>query len=260
MIEIFLLLWAQLGKVIVGLGAGLVGLAFLAWLDRRANFTFSLERLTIPQALYLGARFLGVATVVGRIIGCLALLAIAAPAAASTWPTTYDAQIEEAARTYLPAYPWRLGKSQLIQESGLDPAARSPAGAEGLAQFMPGTWKEVTRLLNLGALPPTHAGAAILGWAVYQGRMLRIWAADRPWRDRVLLALASYNAGPGSILRAQEARHRLEPGFPAVPAPRLYADIIVCLPTITGPRHSRETTAYGPAIFRRWALLEGGLR
>lgn len=186
------------------------------------------------------------------------ILVFAAPARSAVFPSKYDAAIEAAAKRYLPTVPWRLYKAQLWQESRLDPAARSPAGAEGLAQFMPATWAEQSRALGLAALARTDADASVTLGAVYMARLRRQWAVERPWRDRHSLALASYNAGLGHILGAQRACHRLQRDWPEGPAPRLYVEIMVCLPSITGPRHSRETLAYAPGIFRWWAMLEGG--
>jgi len=51
----------------------------------------------------------------------------------------YDALIKTAQKKYLPGTDWRLLKAQLTQESDLNPRAVSPAGAQGIAQFMPNT-------------------------------------------------------------------------------------------------------------------------
>lgn len=76
--------------------------------------------------------------------------------------------------------------AQLYAESGFNPAAVSPAGAEGIAQFMPGT----ARALGLG--DPFDASKAIDA----QGRLMR----DLLRRfGSVPLALAAYNAGPGAV-------------------------------------------------------------
>jgi cell wall-associated NlpC family hydrolase/soluble lytic murein transglycosylase-like protein len=73
-------------------------------------------------------------------------------------------------------------------ESGYRPDARSPAGALGLMQIMPGT----ARSLKVDPLSPTQAvdGAA---------RLLSGYLKDNS--GRVDLALASYNAGPGAVKR-----------------------------------------------------------
>ena len=74
------------------------------------------------------------------------------------------------------------------QESGFDPGALSPAGAQGLMQLMPATAR------GLGVSDPFDPAQAVDGAA----RLLR----DLMSRfGRTDLALAAYNAGPGAVLR-----------------------------------------------------------
>src|SRR5690606_20537269 len=83
----------------------------------------------------------------GRYLGCLPhhrswdSPAEAADSQVST-ANEYNELIRLAAQKYLPGYDWRLYKAQLWQESKLNPYATSPAGAKGIAQFMPATWAE----------------------------------------------------------------------------------------------------------------------
>ncbi|WP_233140332.1 lytic transglycosylase domain-containing protein [Acetobacter sp. DsW_063] len=86
------------------------------------------------------------------------------------------------------AIPATWVRAVLQAESAGDAHAVSGAGAMGLMQLMPGTWKDARRTLNLGADPfDPHdniaAGAAYLRWL----------------HDRYGDAgfLAAYNAGPG---------------------------------------------------------------
>ena len=69
--------------------------------------------------------------------------------------------------------------------------------------------------------------------AYYMAYLIGSWYVDRPEVDRHCLAMASYNAGLGNILKAQ----KLAGG------PSLYAPIIKKLPDVTGD-HSRETISY----------------
>ncbi|WP_042062988.1 lytic transglycosylase domain-containing protein, partial [Acidomonas methanolica] len=67
------------------------------------------------------------------------------------------------------AIPATWVRAVLQAESAGDPHAVSGAGAMGLMQLMPGTWKEVRHTLNLGADPfnphdNIAAGAAYLRW------------------------------------------------------------------------------------------------
>ena len=79
-----------------------------------------------------------------------------------------------------------LISAQLYAESGFNPFATSPAGAQGIAQFMPGTAR------GMGLKNPFDAGAAIDAQAHLMRDLLRQFGA-------VPLALAAYNAGPAPV-------------------------------------------------------------
>ena len=81
-----------------------------------------------------------------------------------------------------------LLSAQLYAESNFNPFARSPAGAEGLAQFMPAT------AAAYGLSNPFDPEASIDAQAHLMHDLLRRFAA-------VPLALAAYNAGPGPVAR-----------------------------------------------------------
>jgi Transglycosylase SLT domain/D-alanyl-D-alanine carboxypeptidase len=76
--------------------------------------------------------------------------------------------------------------AQLYAESNFNPFATSPAGAQGIAQFMPETARA------MGLADPFDAGQAIDAQARLMRDLLRRFAA-------VPLALAAYNAGPGPV-------------------------------------------------------------
>ena len=148
----------------------------------------------------------------------------------------------------MPGVDWRVLKAQYFQESRLDPSAESPVGAAGIAQFMPGTWRDLAPALGYEGLSPHVAEPAIELGAYYMGKLRATWSAPRPDADRHSLAMASYNAGLGHLLEAQ----RLCGG------PNHYADIVDCLPDVTG-RHSRETITYVKRIWRYWAQMLVGV-
>lgn len=154
---------------------------------------------------------------------------------AASFPDRYDRHIEQAAKRWWPAGPdWKWWKAQLYQESLLNPDARSHVGAEGLAQFMPGTWRDVSRQMGIPkGISPRDAKWAIEAGAFYMARLKATWSAPRPMLDRHFLAAASYNAGAGHLVTAQRLC-----GNPA-----LYAQIVACLPQVTG-RNSKETITY----------------
>ena len=76
--------------------------------------------------------------------------------------------------------------AQLYAESNFNPFAVSPAGAQGIAQFMPGT------AAGLGLRNPFDAAAAIDAQAHLMHDLLARFAT-------VPLALAAYNAGAGAV-------------------------------------------------------------
>jgi Transglycosylase SLT domain/D-alanyl-D-alanine carboxypeptidase len=78
--------------------------------------------------------------------------------------------------------------AQLYKESNFNPFARSPAGAQGIAQFMPGTARAY------GLDNPFDAERAIDAQAHLMRDLLRQFGDVR-------LALAAYNAGPAAVQR-----------------------------------------------------------
>jgi soluble lytic murein transglycosylase-like protein len=86
--------------------------------------------------------------------------------------------------------------AQLMAESGFDPYAVSPAGAQGIAQFMPVT------AATYGLEDPFDPEAAIDAQAHLMSELLRRFGSVR-------LALAAYNAGPGAVVAC-----RCVPPFP----------------------------------------------
>jgi hypothetical protein len=86
---------------------------------------------------------------------------------------------------------WNVSASllaaQLLAESNFNPFAVSPAGAQGIAQFMPGT------AAAYGLTDPFDAAAAIDAQAHLMSDLLE------QFDGRVELALAAYNAGPAPV-------------------------------------------------------------
>ncbi len=76
--------------------------------------------------------------------------------------------------------------AQLMAESNFNPAAVSPAGAQGIAQFMPGT----AAAYGLG--DPFDPVASIEAQATLMGELIAQFGDPR-------LALAAYNAGPAPV-------------------------------------------------------------
>jgi soluble lytic murein transglycosylase-like protein len=76
--------------------------------------------------------------------------------------------------------------AQLMAESNFNPFAVSPAGAEGIAQFMPGT------AASYGLADPFDPVEAIDAQAHLMSDLIRQFGSPE-------LALAAYNAGPGPV-------------------------------------------------------------
>ncbi len=132
---------------------------------------------------------------------------------------------------------WLLMAAQGYQESQLDQSRRSQVGAIGVMQLMPATGKEmeVGDIRELEA--NIHAGIKYV-------RFMVDTYYDDPQIDalnKVLLAFASYNAGPNRIraLRKQAAAQGLDPNVWFDNVERVVAE-----------RIGRETTQYVSNIYK----------
>lgn len=115
--------------------------------------------------------------------------------------------------------------AQLNAESGWDPGAVSPVGAQGLAQFMPGTWAGFGLDGNGdGVADPFDPQDAIPSQALYMCTLLE--NVNR-YTDEGILAvgmqtehtLAAYNAGMGAVEQYQ--------GIPPFPETQGYVSAIM---------------------------------
>ncbi len=121
-------------------------------------------------------------------------------------PARYrDPLVDSAARWNVSA---ALLAAQLMAESDFNPFAVSPAGAEGIAQFMPGT------AASYGLADPFNPVEAIDAQAHLMSDLIRRFGSPE-------LALAAYNAGPAPV----EACHCV----PAIPETSAYVARIMAL-------------------------------
>jgi soluble lytic murein transglycosylase-like protein len=121
-------------------------------------------------------------------------------------PATYRAPIFRAAARWNVSAT--LLAAQLEAESGFDPNAGSPAGAEGIAQFMPST------AAAYGLEDPYDPPAAIDAEAHLMSDLLEQFGS-------VSLALAAYNAGPAPVAACR--------CVPAIPETQAYVARILGL-------------------------------
>lgn len=150
----------------------------------------------------------------------------------------YDTHFSKYSKRFFgPAFNWHFFKAQAIAESNLNPLARSPAGALGIMQIMPKTFKEISNMEKSISSRIKNARWNIAAGIYYDRMMWKIWKAKRPFLDRVNFMFASYNAGKGNILKAQKLAEKKGLN------PNLWQSIKKVLPKITGKR-SRETISY----------------
>ena len=153
-----------------------------------------------PNAGWRTLRAAGLAVVLFAVIGGSASLEIsdAGPTAskakaplrtACPMPVQFrHAFVDAAAKTRVPL---SLLVAMAYEESRMNPAAHSRAGAHGLFQLMPGTAKAL-------ALSENVPEANVLGGARYLKQMLARFGS-------LELALSAYNAGPTAVERAGAA-------------------------------------------------------
>jgi murein DD-endopeptidase MepM/ murein hydrolase activator NlpD len=94
--------------------------------------------------------------------------------------------------------------AQIEAESGWNPNARSPVGAEGLSQFMPGTWPNWGKDEDgNGRASPYDPADAIMAQGRYDCALAKTVDGYKQRGEAsgetLDLALAAYNAGPGPI-------------------------------------------------------------
>lgn len=132
-----------------------------------------------------------------------------------------------------PEAPPHLIAAQIFSESGWNPNATSPANAQGIAQFIPGTWREVfddiipndkkaaeregraphyqfSSGYKFPANPSVwNAQAAIRAMGVYDCHIVYQYVGDLGGDTRRLM-LAGYNAGPPLIRLIKRVPHNGE--------------------------------------------------
>ena len=138
----------------------------------------------------------------------LALLLCASPAAAQRIADVdnqdrYDETFKKYSKRFFGVgFDWHHFKAQALAESGLDPKARSPVGARGIMQLMPGTYALIkkSRSEQFGNIedPEWNIAAGILFdrdlWHLY---------SEHPDDQRLRFMFGAYNAGQGTINRAK---------------------------------------------------------
>ena len=122
------------------------------------------------------------------------------PVHSDKWTDEYDRHFRKYSKRYFgPLFDWHWFKAQAIAESALNADAHSDVGAVGLMQLLPSTFNEIADT------NPHFAEVQSPRWniaaGIYYDRTLYRKFPKTPEQDRLYLALASYNAGYGRILK-----------------------------------------------------------
>ncbi|MBT6274574.1 MAG: transglycosylase SLT domain-containing protein [Chromatiales bacterium] len=94
-------------------------------------------------------------------------------------------------------FDWRLVAAQMFEESGFNPTARSPMGAEGLMQILPTTGAD------LGLNDAHQPDESITAGVRYLRRLRDRYESGMDDATRTWFALAAYNAGHRRIAQAR---------------------------------------------------------
>jgi soluble lytic murein transglycosylase-like protein len=148
-------------------------------------------------------------------------------------------------------HAWGLGApvatfaAQIHQESRWRDNARSPVGAEGLAQFMPATANWIGGLYaSLGERAPNNPTWAIRALVTYDK-----WLADRlqaeSFCEEMAFVLSAYNGGLGWVQKRQRASRR----------PGVCMDVACAINPGVSAASQRENEHYPKVILRTYEPL-----
>jgi cell wall-associated NlpC family hydrolase len=144
------------------------------------------------------------------VLGAVALVALAANGvsssgtapvlASSAVPLPALIPVLAEAASLCPGISAPLLAAQIDVESGWNPAAVSPAGAEGIAQFMPATFTTYGRNDDgTGNVSPFNAVDAVMAMGRYDCALL-VDTSGLTGQTPVSFMLAAYNAGIAAVL------------------------------------------------------------
>jgi len=114
-----------------------------------------------------------------------------------------DAFRKYAQRFFGPGYDWRIFKAQAMAESNINMNAKSWVGARGIMQLMPSTFKEI-RSKNSDILSIDKPEWNIAAGIYYDRQLWKQWSDQQGAQGSESFMLGSYNAGRGTLLRAQD--------------------------------------------------------
>jgi len=132
-------------------------------------------------------------------------------------PTEFRSVVTKAAKR-CDAIPVEVFAAQIAAESGWDPQAVSPAGASGIAQFMPQVWEQYGIDANNDGQADVWDPVDAIHSAAELNCLNRRLVRDASG-NRLRNTLAAYNAGFGSVLKYD--------GVPPYPETQAYVQRIL---------------------------------
>ncbi len=149
----------------------------------------------------------------------------------------YDDIFKKYSKRYFgPGYDWKIFKAQSMAESSLSPDAVSPVGARGLMQLMPSTFADVQsanpQFENIDD-PIWNIAAGIY----YDRQIYKAWKEIEEDEEKLSFTFGSYNAGRGTIIKAQGKAKEKSLDHTA------WENITVVAPEVPKWRH-KETLGY----------------
>lgn len=204
--------------VCMGLGASAADAQIYSWRDDAGTLVLS-DRARSTDAVTL-------------VVPGTTAFRTTRPVVAIDAPGRYDALITRNANRF--GVRPDLVRAVVQVESGFDPNARSPVGAMGLMQLMPATADE------LGVIDPYDPEDNLQGGIRYLKSLLTRYDGDEE------LALAAYNAGPGTVTRYGNQ-------IPPYPETIDYIDRVQS----TAPDVTDRPPASGRAIYKSWEIVDG---
>jgi cell wall-associated NlpC family hydrolase len=185
------------------------------------------------------------------VLGAVALVALAANGvsssgtapvlASSAVPLPALIPVLAEAASLCPGISAPLLAAQIDVESGWNPAAVSPAGAEGIAQFMPATFTTYGRNDDgTGNVSPFNAVDAVMAMGRYDCALL-VDTSGLTGQTPVSFMLAAYNAGIAAVLEFT--------GIPPYPETEAYvARVESLVPIYTASLSSGSASSFGQAV------------
>jgi len=166
------------------------------------------------------------------------------------WTNKYDQYFKKYTKHFFGVgFDWKWIKAQAIAESSLKEDAQSWAKAKGIMQIVPRTFEEIQKE-NPSFISLDEPRWNIAAGVYYDRWQYRLWNDVGTVEDRISFMLGSYNAGRGTMLRAQ--RVSIQEGMLG----NRWEHIETVAPKVRRWRHN-ETIGYVKKIFKLMGKNQG---